>query len=272
MTISEALAAAKALGADRLEAQQLLLHALAKPSTHRAWLLAHDADLLAPAVVAHFLALALRRKAGEPVAYLTGSIEFFGLTLQVDQRVLVPRPDTETLVEWALEMLPPNGRVIDLGTGSGAVALALKHARPDAHVSATDFSADALAVAQGNARMLHLDAHFSRGSWLASVAGQFDVIASNPPYIAAQDIHLRGLSHEPQQALVSGADGLDDIRTIIEQAPAHLRPGGWLLLEHGFDQAERVRELLTRAKLQAVQSKCDLSGIERCSGGRYVIN
>jgi release factor glutamine methyltransferase len=134
MTIFEALAAAKALGVDRLEAQQILLHALAKPSTERAWLLAHDADALTPAVESHFLALALRRKAGEPVAYLTGFIEFFGLNLQVDHRVLVPRPDTETLVEWALEVLPLKGRVIDLGTGSGAVALALKHARPDAHV------------------------------------------------------------------------------------------------------------------------------------------
>lgn len=271
MTLSEAVAAAKKMGVDRLEAQLMLLHALGKSPAERAWLLAHDADALTPAVESEFLTMALRRKAGEPVAYLTGSIEFFDLNLQVDPRVLVPRPDTETLVEWAIECAPASSRVMDLGTGSGAVALGLAHARPDLHVSAVDFSADALAVAQANAQRLNIEVTFNQGSWLDGVAGQFDVIASNPPYIAAHDAHLANLTHEPQQALVSGADGLDDIRTIIEQAPAHLRPGGWLLLEHGYVQAQRVRDLLTRAGFEAVQSRRDLSGIERCSGGKLVI-
>ncbi len=270
MTIFEALAAVKALGVDRLEAQLILLHAMGRPRAERSWLLAHDADALPPSIESQFLELALRRKAGEPVAYLTGFIEFFGLDLQVDNRVLVPRPDTESLVEWAIECAPASGQVIDLGTGSGAVALALKHARPDLNVSAVDFSADALAVAQANAQRLDIEVTFSRGSWLEQAVGRFDVIVSNPPYIAAQDIHLAALTHEPQQALVSGADGLDDIRTIIQQAPARLLPGRWLLLEHGYNQALRVRDLLNRAGFEAVQSKRDLSGIERCSGGKLV--
>ncbi len=268
VTIGDALKAAQALGLDRLEAQLLLLHALAKSHTERGWLLAHDLDSLPESTEATFLALAIRRVANEPLAYLIGQIEFFGLTLTVDIRVLVPRADTEMLVGWALDVLPPDGRVIDLGTGSGAVALALKHARPDLHVSAVDFSADALAVARANARALQLDINFSQGSWLDAVSGKFDVIASNPPYIAAHDEHLLKLSHEPQQALVSGADGLDDIRQIIQQAAAHLQPGGWLLLEHGYDQAERVRALLTSVGFSSVQSRRDLSGIERCSGGQ----
>ena len=268
MTIAEALKAAQTLGVDRLEAQLLLLHALGKRHIERGWLLAHDLDVLPASIETAFLALAMRRVSNEPLAYLTGRVEFFGLDLTVDARALVPRPDTETLVEWALDVLPRDGRLIDLGAGSGAVALAIKHARADAHVSAIDFSTDALAVAQANARALHLDVNFSQGSWLDGVSGKFDVIASNPPYIAAHDEHLHKLSHEPQQALVSGADGLDDIRNIIAQAPARLAPGGWLLLEHGYDQAERVRGLLARAGLQSVQSRRDLSRIERCSGGR----
>ena len=268
MTIADALKAAQALGVDRLETQLLLLHALGKSHTERGWLLAHDLDGLPASTEAAFLNLAMRRAANEPLAYLTGRVEFFGLDLTVDARALVPRPDTETLVEWALDVLPRDGRLIDLGAGSGAVALAIKHARADAHVSAIDFSTDALTVARANARALHLDVNFSQGSWLDGVSGKFDVIASNPPYIVAHDEHLRKLSHEPQQALVSGADGLDDIRNIIAQAPARLAPGGWLLLEHGYDQAERVRGLLARAGLQSVQSRRDLSRIERCSGGR----
>ena len=271
VTIADALKAAQALGLDRLEAQLLLLHALGKSHTERGWLLAHDLDELPVSTEAVFLALAMRRMANEPLAYLTGQVEFFGLGLVVEARVLVPRPDTETLVDWALDVLRPNGRVIDLGTGSGAVALALKHARVDAHVSAVDFSADALTVARANARALQLDINFSQGSWLDGAIGKFDVIASNPPYIAAYDAHLLKLTHEPQLALVSGADGLDDIRNIIAQAPGHLSAGGWLLLEHGYDQAERVRALLTHAGLQSVQSRRDLSAVERCSGGRAAL-
>ena len=270
-TLRDALAQAQALGLERIDAQLLLLHILNRADAGRAWLLAHDTDTLAPSEQARFIALCQRRAAGEPVAYLRGMKEFYGLTLQVDARVLDPRPDTETLVDWALQLLAPlpAPRVLDLGTGSGAIALALQHQRPDAQVSAVDASADALAVAQANAARLGLAVQFARGDWLGGVAGQFDVIASNPPYIAAADPHLAALRHEPLQALASGADGLDDIRTIVAQAPTHLQPGGWLLLEHGWDQAEAVQALLRSAGFAEVQSRKDLGGIARCSGGQW---
>lgn len=273
MTAAQALAAGLALGLDRLDAQLLLLHALGKPQTDRAWLIAHDSDSLGLDNSSNFLALATRRAGGEPLAYICGHKEFFGLDLAVDKRVLVPRPDTETLVAWALEVLgAASGDVLDLGTGSGAVALALKHARPDLTVCATDFSSDALAVARANAARLNLAVDFSQGSWLGAVTGRFHAIVSNPPYIAALDPHLAALAHEPLQALTSGADGLDDIRQIIAQAPGHLHPGGWLLLEHGFDQAAAVRSLLGAAGFAEVQSRRDLGGIERCSGGKMGVN
>jgi release factor glutamine methyltransferase len=255
-------------GLDRLDAQLLLLHALQRPETDRAWLLVHDADALDDATCVRLLSLAQRRARGEPLAYVTGHKEFYSLDLAVDARVLVPRPDTETLVDWALEALSPTpaASVIDLGTGSGAIALALKHTRGDLQVSAVDFSLDALDVAQSNARRLQLDVRFSQGSWLDHVQGRFDLIVSNPPYIAANDPHLPALVHEPLQALASGSDGLDDIRTIICQAAAHLEPGGWLLLEHGYNQAAAVRALLADAGLHNTQSRRDLAGIERCSG------
>ena len=270
-TLRDALAQAQALGLERIDAQLLLLHILNRADAGRAWLLAHDTDTLAPSEQARFIALCQRRAAGEPVAYLRGMKEFYGLTLQVDARVLDPRPDTETLVDWALQLLAPlpAPRVLDLGTGSGAIALALQHQRPDAQVSAVDASADALAVAQANAARLGLAVQFARGNWLRGVAGQFDVIASNPPYIAAADPHLAALRHEPLQALASGADGLDDIRSIVAQAPSHLLPGGWLLLEHGWDQAEAVQALLRSAGFAEVQSRKDLAGIARCSGGQW---
>jgi release factor glutamine methyltransferase len=211
-----------------------------------------------------------RRAAGEPLAYITGTKEFFGLPLHIDARVLDPRPDTETLVEWALELLPdaPDHSVIDLGTGSGAIALALQHQRPHALVSAVDASTDALAVAQANAVRLRLPVHFIHSHWFDEVAGVYDLIVSNPPYIRADDPHLAALEHEPLQALASGTDGLDDIRTLIAQAPAHLEPGGWLLLEHGYDQAKAVRELFAQAGWHKVQSRQDLAGIERCTGAQ----
>ena len=270
-TLRDALAQAQALGLERIDAQLLLLHILNRADAGRAWLLAHDTDTLAPSEQARFIALCQRRAAGEPVAYLRGMKEFYGLTLQVDARVLDPRPDTETLVDWALQLLAPlpAPRVLDLGTGSGAIALALQHQRPDAQVSAVDASADALAVAQANAARLGLAVQFARGNWLRGVAGQFDVIASNPPYIAAADPHLAALRHEPLQALASGADGLDDIRTIVAQAPTHLQPGGWLLLEHGWEQAEAVQALLRSAGFAEVQSRKDLAGIARCSGAQW---
>jgi release factor glutamine methyltransferase len=275
-TCAHALAAAQNLGLDRLDTQLLLLHALGKPASDRSWLLAHDTDELAPAVIELFRALSLRRADGEPLAYIVGSKEFFGLSLQVDKRVLVPRPDTETLVEWSLDVLKSQGpalQVLDLGTGSGAIALAIAHNLQvqgrQAQVTAVDASAQALAVARENARRLGLTVDFVESCWLAQVSASFHLIASNPPYIASADPHLAALTHEPLQALAAGADGLDDLRRITRQAPGHLLPGGWLLLEHGYDQAGQVRELLIRQGFLQVGSRCDLAGIERCSGGQW---
>ncbi len=271
MTLAQALACAATLGLSRLDAQLLLLHVLGRGSHERAWLLAHDDEALAEARAQAFDALCRRRLAGEPVAYLVGEKEFFGLPLAVDARVLVPRPDTEVLVEWALERLPPvpAPRVIDLGTGSGAIALALKHRRPDARVEAVDRSAGALAVAAANARRLGLDIVLREASWLEGAGTGYDLIVSNPPYIAEGDPHLPDLAHEPRSALAAGTDGLDDLRQIVARAPAHLVPGGWLLLEHGWDQAAAVRALLSAAGFADVASRQDLAGIERCSGGRW---
>ena len=269
--LAQRLAALQTAGLERLDAQLLLLHVLGQAPTQRGWLLAHDTDLLPPERDAALATLAQRRLQGEPLAYLTGHKEFFGLDLQVDARVLVPRPDTETLVNWALEVLQGQQRVLDLGTGSGAIALALKASKPALQVHALDASLDALAVAQANALRLQLDVNFSQGAWLANLPDPsltFDCIVSNPPYIPAQDPHLSALTHEPLQALASGADGLDDIRQIIRQVPAHLKPQGWLLLEHGYDQAQAVRALLSAAGFAQVQSRQDLAGIERCSGGQ----
>lgn len=270
-TLAQALAQARILGLERIDAQMLLLHALARPDAGRAWLLAHDTDALEPAAHEQFMALCQRRAAGEPVAYLTGRKEFYGLQLSIDARVLDPRPDTETLVDWALEVIAPLPApgVVDLGTGSGAIALALQHQRPTAQVLAVDASADALAVAQANAQRLALPVRFMQGHWLDGVDGRFDAIVSNPPYIPAADPHLAALTHEPLQALASGADGLDDIRSIVAQAPAHLQPGGWLLLEHGHDQAGAVGALLRAQGFAQVQSRNDLAGIARCTGGQW---
>ena len=273
-TLAQALAELQQRGLDRLDAQLLLLHVLGQSPTQRGWLLAHDTDPLSPNCATTLNTLAQRRLAGEPLAYITGSKAFYGLELQVSPDVLVPRPDTETLVDWALEVLPgttkPAPRVLDLGTGSGAIALALKATRPALDVWATDMSHAALTVAQANAQRLQLEVTFNQGPWLAALpAGtpRFDAIVSNPPYIAEHDPHLTALGFEPIQALTSGASGLDDLLQIISAAPAHLQPGGWLLLEHGYDQAAAVRQLLTQCGFGQVQSRCDLAGIERCSGG-----
>jgi release factor glutamine methyltransferase len=269
MTLREALAQAAALGVARIDAQLLLLHVLGRPGADRAWLVTHDDAELGAPQQARFLSLCGRRLDDEPVAYLTGSKEFFGLPLAVDARVLVPRPDTETIVEWALELLRglPSPRVLDLGTGSGAIALAIQHARPDAHVEAVDRSADALAVAQANAGRLGLPVRFRQGSWFEGAA-RYDLVVSNPPYIRADDAHLPSLRHEPRGALVAGPDGLDDLRAIVAAAPPHLVAGGWLLLEHGWDQAQAVRDLLAAARFGEPTSRCDLAGTQRCSGGR----
>jgi release factor glutamine methyltransferase len=273
-SLAQALATAQTLGLDRLDAQLLLLQVLGKAGADRAWLLAHDGDLLPNELAQQYRQLSLRRAAGEPLAYIVGSKEFFGLTLQVDARVLVPRPDTETLVEWALQQLagkdmPASARVLDLGTGSGAIALALKKNMPALDVTAVDASAGALAVAQSNAEKLGLPVHFILGNWFKNVSGHFDLIASNPPYVASADPHLTALQHEPLEALTAGDDGLDDLRRIIGKAPAHLLAQGWLLLEHGYDQAPPVCDLMVQRGFVDVHSRADLAGIARCSGGRW---
>ena len=273
MTIEQALDAARQAGLDRLDAQLLLLQALGLGSDRRAWLIAHDTDSLGNETQTRFLAMVARRKDNEPLAYITGTKEFYGLTLKVDANVLVPRPETETLVDWALEQLLPTpcGRVLDLGTGSGAVALAIKHTRPDLEVHALDTSEPALTVAQGNAHSLGLDIRFHVSHWLTRApTGLFDVIASNPPYVAAGDDHLGALRHEPLSALVAAEHGLSDLRAIIASAPAHLAKGGWLLLEHGYDQASLVRNLLMTAGFAQVQTRKDLAGLARCSGGQWL--
>jgi release factor glutamine methyltransferase len=269
-TLRQAQQAVQALGIDRLEAQTLLLHVLRRPLHDRAWLLAHDGDPMRADVLDGLLALGARRAAGEPVGYLTGWQAFYGLELAVDPRVLVPRPDTETLVDWALAIMEPLSAptVLDLGTGSGAIALALQQQRPDARVLAVDASADALAVARANASRLGLPVEVLQSDWFGSVQGRFDLIVSNPPYIAEGDAHLPGLRHEPRSALASGTDGLDDLRRIVAGARSHLAPGGWLLMEHGWDQASAVRDLLAARHYEQVASRKDLAAIERCSGGK----
>ena len=197
--------------------------------------------------------------------------------------MLVPRPETELVVEWAGELLrapaaaadgaaaaaPAPLRLVDLGTGSGAIALAVKHAHPHVAVTATDISAASLAVARRNAGRLHLAIETVEASWWSGLAGRrFDVALANPPYIAGDDPHLEGLRHEPIAALTPGGDGLGALRAIVAGAPAHLEPGGWLVVEHGFDQAEAVRELLARAGFVAVETRRDLAGLERATGGR----
>jgi release factor glutamine methyltransferase len=271
LSIAQALAQAGQAGVDRLDGQLLLAQLLQRP---RAWLIAHDDEALAPAVAEAFRHQTARRADGVPLAYLLGEREFHGLRLQVTPDVLDPRPDTETLVDWALQRLAaaarPSARVLDLGTGSGAIALAVAAASPSARVHASDASPAALAVAQANALRLGLPLQARAGSWWQPWAGErFELVLSNPPYIAEGDPHLPALRHEPLQALVAGADGLDDIRRIVAGAGAHLAPGAWLLLEHGWDQAAAVQSLLHAAGFQQVQGRQDLAGHVRCSGGRW---
>lgn len=269
---AQQLAAALSLdpASARSEVQRLLQHVLRQS---RAWLLAHAEQALTAIQQAEYQDLLQRRLQGEPVAYLLGEREFYGLLFKVTPATLIPRPETELLVELALERMPQHQpcRVLDLGTGSGAIALAIAQARPLAAVTATDAAPAAIEVAQQNAQRLAIpNVRFVRSDWFAALAGEeFDLIVSNPPYVAADDPHLRqgDLRFEPLSALASGADGLDDIRRIIAAAPAHLRSEGWLLLEHGYDQAAQVRELLTRAGFRRVFSAPDLAGIERVSGG-----
>jgi release factor glutamine methyltransferase len=270
LTVRQALAQAALAPID---AQVLLAHVL---GVDRAWLAAHATDALPMASSERFFALARRRREGEPVAYLTGWREFRGLAFAVDRSVLVPRPETETLVECALHRLPRDRpvRVLDLGTGSGAIALAIAHERPDAHVLATDCSSAALAVARANAERMKLaNVRWLQSDWYRQIAdrdGRFDLVASNPPYVAAGDPHLRegDVRFEPQAALTAGVDGLDALRTIVAGARERLVEGGSLVVEHGYDQAEAVRELLREAGFTALASLRDLAGIPRVAAGK----
>lgn len=269
--VRQTLAAATQRLDDRVEAELLLLHVLRQP---RSWLFAHADDPLDMDVQTSYQQLLARREAGEPVAYLVGHRGFWTLDLEVTPATLIPRPETELLVELALQRLPPDfsGGVADLGTGSGAIALAIARERPRAQVVATDASVAALDVARRNAQRHAIDnVGFAHGDWLAPLADQrFDLIVSNPPYIEAADPHLtRGdLRFEPASALASGRDGLDDIRRIVDGARGHLAPGGWLLFEHGWNQGDAARALLHDAAYAEVFTAQDLEQRDRVSGGR----
>jgi release factor glutamine methyltransferase len=275
-TVREALADASARlqavsDSPRVDADCLLQHLLQQD---RSWLRLHADAVLEPALLADFEQALARRLQGEPVAYITGERGFWSLDLQVGPATLIPRPDTELLVEWALELLPRNdvARVLDLGTGSGAIALAVKQERPGCEVVAVDASAAALALAAANAARLQLDITFLHSDWFTALAGQrFDLILGNPPYIAEDDPHLvqGDLRFEPHSALVAADAGLSDLSRIINAAPEYLAPGGWLLLEHGYEQGEAVRELLNRQGFEAIATRRDFGGNERSSGGRW---
>lgn len=253
---------------EQLEARMLIGHVA---QLTRVQLITQSERALSATEAEQLNTLFQRRVAGEPMAYLLGEREFFGLTFQVDPGVLIPRPDTELLVELALQRLPHDGRVLDMGTGSGAIAIAIAHTRRDARVTALDVSESALYVAQSNAKNNQVDVTFVRSDWFAAIAEQqFDLIVSNPPYIVAGDRHLSegDLRFEPIDALTDHADGLSAIRIISEQAANYLTDDGWLLMEHGYDQAEAVRGLLQQDGYTEVQSWCDLANIERVSGGK----
>jgi len=277
MTITEALAAAQArltLAANteaKLEAQLLLQHVL---QVNRAWLIAHENDTLSPNIQTEFEALLTRRLQGEPMAYILGEREFYGLVLQVTPATLIPRPDTETLVEAALDKIPQNMdvHVLDLGTGSGAIALAIAKHRTQANVVAVDASPAALEVAKHNADRLNIsNVQFVSSDWFSALEDQrFEIIVSNPPYIEADDPHLAqgDLRFEPPDALASGKDGLSDIRIIINQCLTHLKPQGWLMLEHGYNQGTAVADLMSAAGLVDVATIEDLGGNARVTIGK----
>lgn len=258
-------------GLPEMEARILLEIAAARP---RSWLLARLNEPAEDSVAQLARRLYARRHAGEPIAYISGEREFYSLELLISTDVLIPRPETELLVELALTHLSPGGgRVIDLGTGSGAVAIAIAKHAPDAEVWAVDASPAALVIAERNAARHGVAVRFVHSDWLNKApAGRFDLIVSNPPYIAEDDPHLRegDLRFEPRAALVSGADGLDAIRRIAHDAKSRLETGGWLLFEHGYDQAERCRDLLATYGYDDVRSWKDLAGHARVSGGRLL--
>lgn len=267
-----AVAQLSASESPKLDAELLLSAALEKPRSH---LIAWPEKQLDEPARDRFLGLLQRRIDGEPIAHILGRREFWSLPLRVTPDTLIPRPDTETLVEAALEHLPAgaSARILDLGTGSGAIALALRHERPLCRVIATDASEAALRVARDNARDLGLAIEWRHGSWWEAVnpGEHFEVIVSNPPYIPATDPHLeRGdVRFEPLSALAAGEDGLDDIRCIVHGAGAHLVAGGWLLLEHGYDQADAVAAILADAGFTALRNWHDAGDNDRVSGGQW---
>lgn len=258
-----------------IEAQLLLMYVL---QVNRAWLIAHAHDLLEPTSLTKVDILMQRRLLGEPIAFILGMREFFGLTLKVTSDTLIPRPDTETLVEAALERIQhlAHGKplqILDLGTGTGAIALAIARHAPGCMVTAVDASSAALAVAEQNAMALGMgNVRFVLSDWFSSLTTQYyDVIVSNPPYIEADDPHLKqgDVRFEPMRALASGADGLQDIRQIVSQAPRHLQTNGWLMLEHGYNQAEAVQQLLHSTGFQQIQTVRDLGGNPRVTQGQW---
>lgn len=257
----------------RIEVRCLLQAVL---QVNHAYLLSHSEQCLNDEQQARYSGLFERRLSGEPIAYLLGEREFFGLTFKVTPATLIPRPETELLVELALQRIPKQGacRILDMGTGSGAIALSIAHARQNAEVVAVDASEPALEIARFNTQQLNLkNVRLLHSDWFVELQNErFDIIVSNPPYIAAHDVHLAqgDLRFEPRSALASGADGLDDIRRICANAKAHLNPGGWLLLEHGYDQAKLVHTLLQQSGFSNELSAPDLAGIERVSGGQLL--
>jgi release factor glutamine methyltransferase len=269
MRIADWLTAARQAGVERLDAQLLLGHRLNRP---RAWLLAHDDDLLPDEQLLTLQHQLQQRAAGVPLAYLVGESEFCGLRLQVTPDVLVPRPETELLVEWALERLAtaPADSIVDLGTGSGAIALAVKQRCPSAAVIASDASGAALRLAQANGDRHSLAVEWLQGDWWAPLHGRrYGLAVSNPPYVAGDDPHLAALAHEPRGALTPEGDGLAALRRIVQDAPEHLLPGAWLLLEHGHDQADAVQALLAARGFVDARTRPDLAGLPRCTGAAW---
>jgi release factor glutamine methyltransferase len=266
------LAADRDAAEARREAQVLLGFAL---GVTRAWVTTHPDQVADSEAAARFRSLVVLRVSGHPVAYLVGVKEFYGLPLRVTPDVLIPRPETEELVEAALERLPRDEarKVLDLGTGSGCIAVAIARQRPAAQVTAVDSSSPALALARENAAALDVEVEFLASDWFAALGGRrFDLIVANPPYVAADDPHLRrgDLRFEPRPALAAGADGLAELRRIVGAAPKHLRPRGWLLLEHGYNQAEACRDLLRNAGFGELVFRADIAGLPRIAGGRLL--
>ena len=234
----------------------------------RAYLYAHATETLDAATQSNIENMLAQYGRGVPVAYVTGQREFWSLPLEVSPDVLIPRPETELLVELALERLQTNARLLDLGTGTGAIALAIARQRRDVSVIATDISTAALTVAQRNAAKLAIAVELVAGNWYEPIMGRFDIIVSNPPYVRDDDPHLNVLVCEPRIALAAGPDGLDALRDVVAGAPQHLSPSGWLLVEHGYDQADAVRALFEAAQLQSVTTVRDLAGHERVTLGQ----